>query len=190
MTAQFKGIKIKVSVYFAATLAILCVLSKNGYASFGLICCILHETGHLICMKAVGGKVNGISFGVYGMRIDCAPDTNLSPFQDAIIALGGPLVNVILLIFGLLTDNQMLLSVNAVLAIFNLMPVESMDGYNLIYNLLITRHEPEKIKTALKIISAVFLLLLYFFGFLVLLRSRYNFTVLAVAVYLTLRFIR
>lgn len=190
MTAQFKGVKIKVSVYFAATLAILCVLSKNGYASLGLVCCVLHETGHLIFMRALGGRVNAISLGVYGMRIDSAPDTALSPRQDALIAFGGPFVNIILLILGVLTDNQMLSAVNAALAIFNLMPVESMDGYNLIYNLLISRYEPEKIKTALKFVSAVFLLLLYFLGFLILLKSRYNFTVLAVAVYLTLRFIR
>ncbi len=190
MTAEFKGVKIKISVYFAAVLALLCVMSKNGYASMGLVCCVLHEMGHLIFMKAVGGRVRAISLGAYGMRIDTAPDINLSPLKDAFIAFGGPFVNIVLFIIGLAIGNRMLMSVNLVLAVFNLLVIESMDGYNLIYNILISRFQTEKVKAALRFVSAAFLVLLYYFAFLVLLKSRYNFTVLAVAVYLTLRFIR
>ncbi len=189
MTAYFKNVKINISVYFAAALALLCVMSKDGYASLGLVCCVLHEIGHLIVLKLAGGKVKSISLGVYGMRIDVLPDIKLSFFKSALISLGGPMMNLLLVLLGCLIKNQMLLNTNLVLMLFNLLPIESMDGYNVIFNLLLIKCDTEKLKTALKIISAVFLSILYFFSFLLLFKTGYNFTLLAVTVYLTVKFV-
>ncbi|MBQ8783797.1 MAG: hypothetical protein IJZ57_08520 [Clostridia bacterium] len=189
MTTTFKGKKIQISVYFAALVTLAFALSPEGYAPLGLVCCILHEAGHLLCMKAVGCEVRGVSLGLYGMRIDSAPCVALSPIKEVVIAFGGPLVNIILAVLGVIIKNQMLTASNAVLAVFNLLPVESTDGYNVLYGLLSIRFESEKIKAALRIVSAAFLFLLYCFGFLLLFKSGYNFSALAVAVYLSVKFL-
>ena len=70
MTAFVKDTKIQISVYFALLLTLVFALSPQGYAPVGLVCCLLHEAGHLICMKVVGCKIRGVVFGAYGMRID------------------------------------------------------------------------------------------------------------------------
>lgn len=189
MTTHIKGKKIQISVYFAALITLAFALSPGGYAPVGLVCCIFHEMGHLVFMRAVGCEVNGISFGIYGMRIDSAPCVSLSQRKEVLIAFGGPLVNIILALLGWLFNFRVLTAANAALAVFNLLPVESTDGYNIISGLLCSHFDSDKTKTALRIVSAAFLFLLYCFGFLLLFKSGYNFTVLAVAVYLTIRFI-
>ncbi len=189
MTTQVKGVRVSVSVYFAAVLTLVCIMSEKGHGAAGLICCILHEFGHLLFMKLFGVRVKAISFGIYGMRIDASAEPFLSPLKEALVASGGPVVNCLLFIVGFIIGDKLLMTANAVLGAFNLLPVESMDGYNFLFNFLRLYFDEDKIKAALRIVSAAFLLVIYCFGFLVLFKSRYNFTVLAVAVYLTFRFL-
>ncbi len=189
MTTYIKGKKIEISVYFAALITIAFTLSPEGYAPIGFLCCILHEAGHLICMKLVGCRVKGISFGVYGMRIDSDANISLSAVKEGVVALGGPIVNIILAISGAVAENKTLAAANMVIAVLNLLPIESTDGYTALSAVLEFRFEEEKIKAALRIVSAAFLFLLYCFGFLLLFKSGYNFSALAVAVYLTVKFL-
>lgn len=181
MTSAIKGIKISISVYFALVLAVAFALSPDGYGGLGMISCIFHETGHLLVMKLVGCKVKGISFGPYGMRIDSAYEGIISGKQEALISFGGPCVNLLLIITGFFLKNQGLISVNIILFVFNLLPVEGTDGYSILLNLFFVK----KNQAALKIVSAAFLVLVYFLGIAVFLKSGYNFTLIAVAVYLT-----
>lgn len=189
MTTYIKGKKIEVSVYFAAILTVMLALSPNGNAASGFICCLLHEAGHLLCMKATGHNVRGVSFGVYGMRIDAGPCVVMSAKKEAIIAVGGPVVNTLLACFGMAFRSKKIVFINIALAVLNLLPIEPTDGYTVIHSLLSLRFEREKIEAALRIVSAAFLFLLYCFGFMVFFKSGYNFSVLAVAFYLTVKFL-
>jgi Zn-dependent protease len=78
---------------------------------------------------------------------------------------------------------------NTAIAVFNLLPIESTDGHNALRSVLSICLEGEKIKAALNIISAAFLFLMYCFGFMLFLKSGYNFSALAVSVYLTVKFL-
>ena len=187
MTTFIKGKKIQISVYFALLLTLVFALSPQGYAPVGFVCCLLHETGHLLCMKAVGCRIKGVAFGVYGMRIDS--DLPLSFKKEALVALGGPMANIILAVIGIALGNRMFALANTAVAVFNLLPVESTDGHSALKSLLSARFESEKIKAALNIGSAAFLFLMYCFGFLLLFKSGYNFSALAVSVYLTIKFL-
>ena len=187
MTTFIKGKKIQISVYFALLLTLVFALSPQGYAPVGFVCCLLHETGHLLCMKAVGCRIKGVAFGVYGMRIDS--DLPLSFKKEALVALGGPMANIILAVIGIALGNRMFALANTAVAVFNLLPVESTDGHSALKSLLSVRFESEKIKAALNIVSAAFLFLMYCFGFLLLFKSGYNFSALAVSVYLTIKFL-
>lgn len=187
MTTYVKGKKIQISVYFALLLTLVFALSPQGYAPVGFVCCLLHETGHLLCMKAVGCRIKGVAFGVWGMRIDSA--LPLSFKKEALVALGGPAANIFLAVMGFALDNRIFAVANTAVAVFNLIPVESTDGHSALKNLLCLRFETQKIKAALNIISAAFLFLMYCFGFLILFKSGYNFSALAVSVYLTVKFL-
>ncbi len=187
MTAFIKGKKIRVSVYFALLLTLVFALSPQGYAPVGFVCCLLHEAGHLICMKIAGCKIKGVAFGIYGMRIDSG--VPLSFKKEALVALGGPMANIVLAVVGYFAGNRMFAVANCVIAVFNLLPVDSTDGYSALKSLLCIRFEAQKIKAALNIVSAAFLFLMYCFGFLLLFKSGYNFSALAVSVYLTVKFL-
>ncbi len=189
MITYIKGKRIEISVYFAVMITFAFAVSPQGYAPAGLVCCILHETGHLIFMWLTGCRVSGISLGLYGMRIDCEPGFSLSYFKEMLIALGGPLVNIALMVVGLIFNNKMLVLPNAALAVFNLLPIESTDGHSVLKNLLNMHFDEEKTKAALRIVSAAFLFVLYFFGFFLFFKSRYNISALVVAIYLTIKFL-
>ena len=126
------------------------------WALFGLsvfACIILHEYGHVLTAKRFGVETRDIVlFPIGGMaRLNRLPDR---PFQEFLVALAGPLVNVLIAIglfpfFWFFTrpslvvhavpdpenidDNfffflPLLLFLNLLLALFNLIPAFPMDG--------------------------------------------------------------
>ena len=189
MTAHFGGIKLNISVYFCAIIMFLCIFAPDGSAPAGLFCCLAHEAGHLVFIRIFGEKVRSVSFGVYGMRIETSSALNVSHIKEAVISFAGPAVNIALIIIGLILKSSRLVNVNAALALVNLMPAGRTDGWNILYNLLIFFHGEDTTQRVLNIIGAVFLFVMYLIGAVVFLNSGYNFTLLAVAAYITVIFI-
>ena len=98
-------------------------------------------------------------------------------------------MNLILFSLSFLAESRAFAAINLAMALFNLLPIESTDGGNILYNILMYKTGEEKAKAALKIMSAVFLFFIYVLGFIILFKTKYNFTLLIVAVYLTARFL-
>ena len=189
MTAQFRNIRISISVWFAAVIMLLCIFAPEGSALTGLLCSLAHETGHLIFIKVFGAKVKSLSLGVYGMRIECSGNLKVSHSKEAVISFAGPAVNILLSLLALTVHNTRLFYINVLLAVFNLLPAGKTDGWNILYNVLIQFIDEKKTETVLKIIVTVFLTVIYFFGILIYFSSGYNFTLLAAAVYITVIFV-
>lgn len=185
MTFSIRNIQISVSVYFAAVITFALLFAPNGSALPALLCCILHEIGHMTAIYLSGGRVQKISLGAYGMRIDSIRTLKISPKKEIIISLSGPFVNLILLTAGIILKNPIIMRINLVLCIFNLLPAGSTDGYNAIKNVLSLFFSEQKVKDVLKIISTSFLIIVYVFGIILFIKTKYNFTLLAVAVYMT-----
>ncbi len=185
MTFSVKNIQISVSVYFAAVITFALLFAPNGSALPALLCCILHEIGHLTAIYLSGGRVRKMSLGAYGMRIEPVRTLKISPGKEIIISLAGPFVNVILLIAGIVLKDTMITGINLALCVFNLLPVGKTDGGSALFNGLSLFLEERKIKDALRITSTSFLIIIYVFGVIILVKTKYNFTLLAVAVYMT-----
>lgn len=178
---------------FAAAVTFLLLADKSGIGIAGAVAAILHEAGHLICMQWLGVPAIRVKFGLFGLEILEEKRSGEAYTADIFIALAGPFAN--LVVFLLLLPFQLffpsplcfrLLSVNAVLAAFHLLPVEPLDGGQALYAALCRRlpiHTAERLTSA---ISFLTLLPLGLLGFLVLLRSRYNFTLLLISGYLML----
>lgn len=189
MTAYFKDIKISVSVFFAAAIMFLFIFAPDGSSLTGLFCCLAHETGHLVLIGLSGEKVKSVSFGIYGMRIETSGSLKVSHGKEALISFAGPAVNLLLISAGFAFHSVRLVQINAALAALNLMPAGKTDGWHIAYNVLIMKYGEEKTKTALNVTGAVFLGIVYFFGAVVLIKSGYNFSLIAVAAYITVIFI-
>ncbi len=152
--------------YYGQALGMNCQ-EMRWWALFGIavfVCILLHEFGHALTAKWYGVKTRDIVlFPIGGMaRLDRLPE---KPAQELLVALAGPLVNVLIAIllfpfFWFLTrpylttvetprldnidDNfflflPLLLFLNLLLAIFNLIPAFPMDGGRILRALLTVR---------------------------------------------------
>jgi Zn-dependent protease/CBS domain-containing protein len=118
------------------------------------LCVVLHEFGHAFAAKAFGINTPDITLLPIGgvARLERMPE---EPFQELIIAVAGPLVNVVialgLFIAGgsqaLLNPSSVeggglvaqLMTINIMLVLFNLLPAFPMDGGRVLRALLATR---------------------------------------------------
>ena len=119
------------------------------------LCVVLHEFGHAFAAKAFGINTPDITLLPIGgvARLERMPE---EPVQELIIAVAGPLVNVVIAL-GLFVAGgsqalfnpstveggggliAQLLTINIILVLFNLLPAYPMDGGRVLRALLATR---------------------------------------------------
>lgn len=108
-----------------------------------MIFCIIHEFGHLLagfCLKMTPSKLEIMPFGVsvsfklktkdYNKKI---LNANLLELKKIIIAIAGPLTNLVLIIYFILFDTNILsrdvvIYANILIMAFNLLPIYPLDG--------------------------------------------------------------
>ncbi len=129
MIKLYKGLYIHFSVgivfliaYFAGTAEI------TAMAFFTAIC---HELCHLATALFLKEKCRGIAIMPYGCRLYMSGAK--SGIREFLIALSGPLFNVLSAVF---VKEGPLYDINAAMAIINLFPVMPLDGGRMVYALL------------------------------------------------------
>ncbi len=149
--------------------------------------------GHLCVMCAVGNKPKAVRFEITGMNIQRTESIKISVKNELLIALGGPIVNgLIFLLFCIaycFKNSDLLMTVagiNLILMVFNLLPVKGLDGGMAIYFLLSKRASTGECGKALKITSILFIMIIFCWGVYVFASSGYNFSVIIIAIFLTL----
>ena len=102
---------------------------------YALVFSLLHEAGHLLSMVVFGCYPDKISLGIAGIRIEKTA-FSLSFFQECVVALCGPLVNLIFAVIFSRNLSSLPFIINAGLLFVNLLPVKSLDGGRFLYNLI------------------------------------------------------
>ena len=193
MSFSVFGVNVEITFLFTALIAFIISLNVPSNVLLTVLSSLLHESGHLLVMTSVGNKPKAVRFEITGMNIIRQPDTAISIKNEMLIALGGPLVNLILLLISVILlcfcedENIMTFAcVNLILMIFNLLPVKGLDGGGALYYFLSQKYDNEISSKILKITSTVFIILIYSWGIYVLISSRYNISLIIIAIFLTL----
>lgn len=187
MSFYIKNCHITVSFFFVAMLAVVLLEDKSGTAILAFSAAALHETGHLVCMHAFGVRALQIRFTPFGIDIEKSCCADRSYQRDALISIAGPCTNVAAALLSGLLQFSMLnrfTVINLFLALFNLLPIEPLDGGQALYSMLCTRFSADRSANIVSVVSFAVLTPLAVAGFLAVFRSPGNYSMLLVCGYL------
>jgi len=188
---KFFGCTINITLFFMAMLALLLYFDKSGMMLLGIGAIFIHETGHLIMMKALRRMPEEIILQPAGVIIKTK--TGLTGYHgDILIALSGCAANGIAAILSSLiyVNNRSIVFllyslINTIMALFNLIPVEGLDGGDVLRFLLQKKLSITKADKIVKVISFAFIVIIIIFGIYLVLCKQFNVTILFSGFYLT-----
>lgn len=162
MTFVISGVKIRLGFSFFAVTAAMLFCAKQEIVLICLFSSLLHECGHLFFLLLFGERPEKIVLAQFGIRIDRQESVNVGYKKEAVIALGGVMVNFILcVVFALLyyiyKSEVFLYGVfsNVLIAALNLMPIGMLDCGNFLRCVLLLRCDEEKTEKVLKVVSDI-----------------------------------
>lgn len=171
-----------------ALFAFCCIFSGIGSGASCLGAVALHEASHLAAMVLLGERVSEARLSALGLRVMFDKETALSDLRQAAVSLAGPAVN--WLSWGLAEvlgcGSAPFASVSFALALVHSLPVEPLDGGLALRYFLRAIAGEQRSGEISRGVSAALLFPLSVLGFLVLLHTRYNYTLLLMSVYLML----
>ena len=104
--------------------------------------CALHELGHFLTLRRLGGRVRLIRLTAAGAEMVLSRP--LGYWQEGLTALAGPGVNLLLaLLFCAWPGGTVFAGLNLVLACFNMLPAGRLDGGRALYCTLALLAGPE-----------------------------------------------
>ena len=152
----------------------------------------LHEYGHYLALKKLGYDAEQMIFSVYGSALKTS--NHYKARDEILIALAGPLVNIILIICtvalwwvfpSIYFFTRTFVICNVVVLFFNILPIYPLDGGRVLLSALSTKIKRNKLeKTSSKACLVLGLILLVLFIISIFLKINCN--LLFIGVFLTL----
>lgn len=190
MEFSFKKTKIKISFFFALAVCLFSLFDRSGIILLNLLAASLHESGHFFAMYICGEIPRELRISPFGMRIERSDGELLSFKNEIFVALAGPAVNILVAIAAFLCELIFHLplavfrNINIIIGLFNLLACEPLDGAHALKYFLLRKFTYEKTEKIITISSVIFIFPVALAGFFVLVKSKYNFSLLLAAVYL------
>ncbi len=189
MKFKFLGTEIYISFLFCATLCFMLVIDRTGLIIPTLFAIFVHESGHLLAMWAAECQPRAIRLIPTSVQII----RGFSPKKhgEVAIAVCGPMAN--LVIFASLFANYLVFDsrqslkfaiLNLVITIFNLLPVQGLDGGALLTIFIAKFTDIYKAESIVNIITLVLSLVIFLLGVYLWASGTVNISVFIVAVYL------
>ena len=160
------GVKVFVSFPAVAILCLTLFLSYTGTETLMLclLSAVIHETGHLIFICKFCGKPESIVVNPGEVRIN-ANVSSVSYKQDLLITFAGVMFNflssILLNSVNFVFTNSILHQFavcNLFIGIFNLLPIKTFDGAQLLTNILIHRFSIRTTDGVIKILTLFFVI--------------------------------
>lgn len=181
MSFRIGDFEVFVGYEVAAALTAVLILDTDNRLVACFLAALLHELGHIFMMVACRVRVRALSLRLFDVLITA--DSPPTFCADVLITLAGAAANFLfaLLFFAFL---PVFSTANIALGIFNLLPVMSLDGGHLLYICIQRRFSMRACELVLRATTFVIMLPLMAAGIYFLFRSGYNYSLLAVSLYL------
>ncbi len=165
-----KSAKVIKVLFAAGSLAAYSWLFSIQFAIALLLCLVFHEYGHIKAMKYFGLKTKGIYLIPFVGGLALSDDKINTRWQDVVISIMGPFFGLILSLACLLgywlTDLEILAGLavfNALLNLFNMLPVLPLDGGHVLKSIAFSINS--KIGLTVSILGAILgVYISYYFG--------------------------
>ncbi len=165
-----KSAKVIKVLFAAGSLAAYSWLFSMQFAIALLLCLVFHEYGHIKAMKYFGLKTKGIYLIPFIGGLALSDDKINTRWQDVVISIMGPFFGLILSLACLvgywLTDLEILAGLavfNALLNLFNMLPVLPLDGGHVLKSIAFSINS--KIGLTVTILGAILgVYISYYFG--------------------------
>lgn len=189
MALSFKllGVRIEISYLLISMLALFSYFDQSGIFLAAFFSAMLHECGHIIATILCKIRIKELAFKPFGIKMRLKTSIELVDFKEKItVLLGGCAVNFICFFLfwalcGKISDYAL---IHLITAIFNLLPSGTLDGGRILYEILSLKTDTRKTEIFCDIVSIIFALVLFVFGFFILVRTRYNVSLIITATYL------
>ena len=168
------------------------VLGDSLSLGMSILASLIHEFGHIIMMVIVDKEsICKINIGFFNFDIIDKSRRNLSIKKNILVLSGGFLINfLIFILFGCLylifkIDLFIIFSyINICIGVLNLLPVSVLDGGQILFLILNKNFNIKNSVFISQIVSILFLVPISVLGFIILLDSKYNFSLLILSCYL------
>lgn len=179
---------LKINVSFAAVVTFSLILDESGICAVALLCCIVHEAGHIICLLIMGEQPKLVELSFYGIKLERSVMPSIGGIDEIIVYASGPAVNLIFSAILFIAGNALqgmktAAIISLCVGLFNLIPCRPLDGGNILFSALSLMLHEGKAERFCALASVVFIVPMAVAGVAFLLKSG-NVTLLAVSVYL------
>ena len=193
MSIHIGKAKISVSYYFFAAAALAALCCRDTLFLCGAAAAAIHESGHLAVMLLLPDvSVRKISVGVPGIRITADGNTG-----RPLILAAGAAANILAAVFSFIwfcagesAAAVGMLAADICLALCNLLPIEPLDGGLLLRCIIEKKLLPDAADRLMLIVSLSVLCPLTVMTLLAVLRSRGNYSLLILCLWLLTHTIR
>lgn len=191
MNFRIGKLQFEVSFPLVAVMTAVIIFDTTLSVIVCFIAIIIHESGHLIALKRYGSFPEKIKLTLFDIAIIDKKRYNRNIRQELVVVLAGVIMNFIFaFVFyvffrfsGIVFFKNLYMS-NIALGVFNILPVDTLDGGQAVLLFLSSHFSINRSMMILDIISFIILIPISCIGFLTLLQSKYNFTLLLTALYL------
>ncbi len=190
MKLDFGKTVFKINVSFAVAVTLTLIIDESGVGAVALLCCIIHEAGHIISLLILGEKPKKIELSFYGIKLERYPLSGNGVAGDLLVYVSGPAANfifsaVIFVLSNAFESLRIAAIISLCIGLFNLLPCKPLDGGNILSTVLygnLNSATAEKICIAV----AVFTVVPMFAAGIYYLKNGGNITLIAVAVYIAI----
>lgn len=185
---------IKLNLYIFLFIVLFFITSQLEIYALVMIFALIHELGHLICGVILGFEPDILRIMPFGFCIEFKTNvqdynkkilkSNLLSVKKVIIALAGPMVNILIMIMGIIChwDNNIIYA-NLLIALFNLLPIYPLDGGRILKNIFKLFLGNRKANTYMNLVSNLFLIVITMLASIAILIYK-NIAIFAIIVFL------